>query len=231
MKTKYYKAKTLRLLSILLFSISISSEFIHAEIYKISPGDNSQEELQELLILAKPGDTILLREGTYAFTDGLSLNQSHVTIMGQGMDKTILDFSSQKSGAQGLLVSSDEVILKDFSIINAVGDGIKVVNANGIYFINIRTEWTNGPNTNNGAYGLYPVQSKNVFIQGCVAIGASDAGIYVGQSENIIVRNNIAKFNVAGIEIENSYYADVYNNKVSDNTGGILVFDLLVFKS
>ena len=73
---------------------------------------------------------------------------------------------------------------------------------------------------------MYPVQSKNVFIQGCVAIGASDAGIYVGQSENIIVRNNIAKFNVAGIEIENSYYADVYNNKVSDNTGGILVFDL-----
>ena len=226
MKTKYYKAKTLRLLSILLFSISVSPEFIHAEIYIISPGDNSQEELQELLILAKPGDTILLSEGTYAFTDGLSLNQSHVTILGQGMDKTILDFSSQKSGAQGLLVSSDEVILKDFSIINAVGDGIKVVNANGIYFINIRTEWTNGPNTNNGAYGLYPVQSKNVFIQGCVAIGASDAGIYVGQSENIIVRNNIAKFNVAGIEIENSYYADVYNNKVSDNTGGILVFDL-----
>ena len=226
MKTKYYKAKTLRLLSILLFSISVSSEFIHAEIYKISPGDNSQEELQELLILAKPGDAILLREGTYAFTDGLSLNQSHVTILGQGMDKTILDFSSQKSGAQGLLVSSDEVILKDFAIINAVGDGIKVVNANGIYFINIRTEWTNGPNTHNGAYGLYPVQSKNVFIQGCVAIGASDAGIYVGQSENIIVRNNIAKFNVAGIEIENSYYADVYNNKVSDNTGGILVFDL-----
>ncbi len=63
------------------------------------------------------------------------------------MDKTILDFSSQKSGAQGLLVSSDEVILKDFSIINAVGDGIKVVNANGIYFINIRTEWTNGEKT------------------------------------------------------------------------------------
>ena len=226
MKTKYYKAKTLRLLSILLFSISVNSEFVYAEIYKIAPGDNSQEELQELLILAKPGDTIFLREGTYSFTDGLSLSQSHVTILGQGMDKTILDFSSQKSGAQGLLVSSDEVILKDFAIINAVGDGIKVVNANGIYFINIRTEWTNGPNTHNGAYGLYPVQSKNVFIQGCVAIGASDAGIYVGQSENIIVRNSIAKFNVAGIEIENSYYADVYDNTAEDNTGGILVFDL-----
>ena len=41
-----------------------------------------------------------------------------------------------------------------------------------------------------------------------VAIGASDAGIY-GQSKNIIVRNSVAQYNVAGIEIENSYYADV----------------------
>ena len=35
---------------------------------------------------------------------------------------------------------------------------------------------------------LYPVESTNVLIDGCVAIGASDAGIYVGQSQNIIVQ-------------------------------------------
>ena len=64
-----------------------------------------------------------------------------------------------------------------------------------------------------------------MLIDSCVAIGASDAGIYVGQSENIIVKNSIAEFNVAGIEIENSYYADVFNNYASNNTGGILVFD------
>ena len=92
--------------------------------------------------------------------------------------------------------------------------------------INIRTEWTGGPKSTNGAYGLYPVESKDVLIDGCVAIGASDAGIYVGQSENIIVRNSRAHYNVAGIEIENSYYADVYDNVASHNTGGILVFDL-----
>ena len=72
----------------------------------------------------------------------------------------------------------------------------------------------------------YPVESKNVLIDGCIVIGASDAGIYVGQSQNIIVRNSRAEFNVAGIEIENSYFADVYNNIATNNTGGILVFDL-----
>ena len=65
-----------------------------------------------------------------------------------------------------------------------------------------------------------------MLIDGCIAIGASDAGVYVGQSENIIVRNTEAYFNVAGIEIENSYYADVYDNVAENNTAGILVFDL-----
>ena len=70
------------------------------------------------------------------------------------------------------------------------------------------------------------MESKNVLIDGCIAIGASDAGIYVGQSENIIVKNSVAEYNVAGIEIENSYFADVKNNIARYNTGGILVFDL-----
>lgn len=66
----------------------------------------------------------------------------------------------------------------------------------------------------------------NVLIEGCTAIGASDAGIYVGQSKNIIVRNSRAYHNVAGIEIENSLMADVYDNESTENTGGVLVFDL-----
>ena len=90
----------------------------------------------------------------------------------------------------------------------------------------MRTEWTNGPDTDNGAYGLYPVQCRNVLIEDSVVNGASDAGIYVGQSRNIIVRRNRVEFNVAGIEIENSTDADVYENVATNNTGGILVFNL-----
>jgi hypothetical protein len=43
----------------------------------------------------------------------------------------------------------------------------------------------------------------------------------LGQSQNIIVKNSRAEFNVAGIEIENSYFADVFNNIATNNTGGI----------
>ena len=188
----------------------------------ISPGSDAQDRLQEAMILMDEGDTLVIAAGYYEFEDGLSLDVNNVTIKGDGMDKTILDFKSQKSGAQGLLVTSDKVTLKDFAILDAKGDALKVIGSNGINMINLRTEWTGGPKSTNGAYGFYPVESEDVLIEGCVAIGASDAGIYVGQSKNIIVRDSIAQYNVAGIEIENSYYADVYNNLASHNTAGIL---------
>ena len=192
----------------------------------IQPSSNAYEEIQEALILAEPGDIIRLTSGTYNLEDSLSLDVDNVQIEGEGMNQTILDFKNQKSGAQGLSVTSDNVTLQDFSVQDAKGDAIKVKGVTNIKFLRVKTEWTDGPKSENGAYGLYPVESKNVLIDGCIAIGASDAGIYVGQSQNIIVRNSRAEFNVAGIEIENSYYADVYDNVATNNTGGILVFDL-----
>jgi len=205
---------------VILFNQLFAKEII------INPGENAQEELQEALILMSEGDTLLIKEGYYLFEDGLSLDVDDVKIIGEGMDKTILDFKDQQSGAQGFLVTSNKVTLKDFAILNAKGDALKVIGAKGISMIGLKTEWTGGPKSTNGAYGFYPVESENVLIDKCVAIGASDAGIYVGQSKNIIVRNSIAQYNVAGIEIENSTYADVYDNVATNNTGGVLVFDL-----
>ena len=43
---------------------------------------------------------------------------------------------------------------------------------------------------------------------------------------NVIVRRNRAEYNVAGIEIENTIDADVYENVATNNTGGILVFNM-----
>ncbi len=209
-----------------LYCLGLLSTVCFANIVYISPSEDPYTEIQEALILASPGDIIHLSAGLYELEDSLSIDVNNLVLEGEGIDETVLSFKHQLSGAQGLSVTSDNVILRDFAIENAKGDAIKVKGVDGISFIRVRTEWTGGPSSENGAYGLYPVESKNVLIDSCVAIGASDAGIYVGQSENIIVKNSIAEFNVAGIEIENSYYADVFNNYASNNTGGILVFDL-----
>ena len=209
-------------LCFLLFFIFSSS----AETIEISPSADAYIEIQEALILASPGDIIKLSNGIYELEDSLSIDIDGISFIGSDINKTILSFEKQQTGAQGLLITSDNVTLSDFAVVNAKGDAIKAKGVDNIKFIKVKTEWTGGPKETNGAYGLYPVESTNILIDNCVAIGASDAGIYVGQSQNIIVKNSRAEFNVAGIEIENSYYADVFDNIATNNTGGILVFDL-----
>ncbi len=197
-----------------------------AKTITVEAGDGAQERLQEALILAQPGDIVELGAGRFELTDGLSLDVDNVTLKGQGMDQSVLDFSEQLGAGEGLLVTSDNVVLREFGVEDTKGDGIKSKGADNIVYYKIRVEWTRGPHPENGAYAIYPVESINVLVDSVTTIGSSDAGVYVGQSENIIVRNSVVKFNVAGIEIENSYGADVYNNLAVNNTGGILVFDL-----
>lgn len=189
---------------------------------------DANEKLQEALILAEPGDTVELGAGTWNLTDGLSLDVANVTVRGAGTDEkgSILDFSGQQGAGEGLLVTSDDVLLTNFAVINTRGDGIKSKGADRIVYHKLRVEWTAGPKATNGAYGVYPVESTDVLIDSVFVRGASDAGIYVGQSKNIVVRDSIAQENVAGIEIENSFDADVHDNIATRNTGGILVFDL-----
>jgi len=215
-----------RVCCFLAFLFLFSSNAFSGAVIQLQPGPNMHARAQEAMIMAQPGTTIIFPAGKFQLEDELILTQSHVTLKGQGMDKTILNFKNQISGAQGILATGNAFTIEDMAIEDTSGDALKVTGADGVVIRRVRVEWTNGPSSKNGAYGLYPVQCKNVLIEDSVAIAAADAGIYVGQSSNIIVRRNLAKHNVAGIEIENSKYADVYDNIATENTGGILVFDL-----
>lgn len=196
-----------------------------AETHRVDPAQGAAA-LQEALILAAPGDVIELGAGRFTLSDGLSLDVDGVTLRGAGADHTVLDFTTQQGAGEGLLVTSDNVTLRDFAVENPKGDGIKSKGADNIVYSGIRVEWTGGPKETNGAYGIYPVESTGVLVTGSIVSGASDAGIYVGQSRDITVRGNVVRFNVAGIEIENSRNALVEGNVATRNTGGLLVFDL-----
>lgn len=194
----------------------------------VNAQDAEQKKLQRLFVTATDNSTIELPEGTFQLNMSLWLDgKKNVIIKGKGMDKTILNFANQVSGAEGIKVTNGKnITIQDVTVQDTKGDAVKTQYVDGITFKQVKAEWTRGANSKNGGYGLYPVQCTNVLIDGCEARGASDAGIYVGQSKYIIVRNSKATENVAGIEIENSLYADVYDNETTNNTGGILIFDL-----
>jgi parallel beta-helix repeat protein len=185
-----------------------------------------QAALLGQLIDAKPGDVITIPAGTYHFDTSLSLNVDGVTVRGAGKDATVLDFSGQVNGAEGMLVHASDFTIEGLTLQNTKGDALKINEGQNVIIRGVRARWTGGPSTKNGAYGLYPVQIRNLLVEDSEAIGASDAGIYVGQSRNIVVRNNMVRQNVAGIEIENSTDADVHDNEATQNTGGILVFNM-----
>jgi len=187
-----------------------------------------RRQLQTKLILATDGDTIRIPEGQYTIDATLSMEgKNGIVLSGSGMDKTILQFQGQQTGAEGIRITNGrQITIQDLTVRNAKGDAIKTMNLQDVHFLRVRTDWSGKPSPKNGAYGLYPVNCKGVRIEGCEARGASDAGIYVGQSRDIVVSHCRAFENVAGIEIENSVNAIVHHNEAFRNTGGILVFDL-----
>ena len=187
-----------------------------------------EKSLQTQFIMVEDGDVIEIGAGHFSFSRTLWLdNKKNVSIKGAGSNQTFLAFHEQIDGAEAIKVTgSVNIKIEGLTVWDAKGDALKVQETDGISFIDVVAEWRGKPSKKNGAYGLYPVQCNNVLIDNCVAIGASDAGIYVGQSTNIIVKNSKAYNNVAGIEIENSLHADVHSNEAYNNTGGILVFDL-----
>ncbi len=192
----------------------------------VEPSADDQTAVQEAFIDAVEGQTICLGSGRFTFTRQLSLDANGVTVQGAGPNDTVLEFGDQISGGNGLLVTGDNVTLTEFQVHNTPGDGIRADNVDNIAFINVDVVWDAAESLENGAYGLYPVGCTGVIIRGSVVQGARDAGVYVGQSTNILVEDSEAFANVAGIEIENSTDAIVRNNHAHDNTAGILIFNL-----
>lgn len=217
----------------LIFTAGCADENGHgkpkAKVIAIKAGPDAQKQAVEAFIKVKSGETIEFDEGKFEFDTSLRLEDvKDVTIRGKGIDKTILNFAKQQAGTggEGIIANINGFKLEDLKIQDTKADAVKTQGVDGITFRNVHVEWTRGPNPDNGAYGLYPVLCSNVLIEGCFVSDCSDAGIYVGQSKNVIVRKCRAERNVAGIEIENTVGADVYDNEATNNAGGMLIFAL-----
>jgi cytochrome c peroxidase len=179
--------------------------------WRINPGQSIQAAIER----AVPGDTIEIRPGIYH--EMLLIDVDNITIRGlrENGQRAVLD--GQKRLTDAVITSSHNFTIEGLGIKDFVSNGITVHGGTNATFRDLEIH-------NPGLYGVYPVECKGVLIEHCLVTGVKDAAIYVGQSRDIIVRNNEAHHNVTGIEIENSVNALVENNYVHDNTGGILVF-------
>lgn len=193
-----------------------------------SAQNNYQKQLQIEMINVLDGGVIEVEAGKFNFLKSISLEgKKRIVIRGKGIDKTILSFKEQTEGAEGIRISNcEQITVENLTIQDAKGDCIKAHHVKGIIFRNMKVEWTGKPKAQNGAYGFYPVECDSVLIEKNIAIGASEAGFYVGQSKNIILKNNKSYHNVVGYEIENSINVSVFQNEATANAAGLVVLDL-----
>lgn len=195
-------------------------------------GTDDRDAVQTALIEAAENSAVCL-QGTFEITtDHLSVSDKKgLTVKGVGAGSgagagAVLDFKD-KVGPTGLkFANMTGVTLENFTVKNTLGDAIEVRGSTGVTIRKMRVTWDRGASSMNGAYGFYPVESTNVLVEDSEASNSADAGIYIGQSENIILRRNLSFGNVSGMQVENSKNADVYENEVRENALGISTHDL-----
>lgn len=178
---------------------------------------NPGESIQDAVNSAQPGDTVMVMPGAYHESVCVEVDQLTLWGGGGGDGRPVLD--GKNILANGVVAFADGFTMEGFVARNYLTNGVVVVGARDVTLRDLLAE-------NTGEYGVFPIRCQNVLIERVTATGASDTGIYVGQSRDAIVRDSEAYGNVSGIEIENSVNVLVMNNHAHDNTAGILVFVL-----
>lgn len=205
----------------------------------IQPGPDAQTQALTAFFEAGEGDVIEFSEGFFEFQTGLILSNTRgVTIRGAGINKTVLSFKNSNN-KEGIFATHVEgLTIEDLTVEDMPGDGVKVSDARHVNLRRIKVRWTNADPEHanydasreswaaNGAYAFYPVLSEDLILEDSISIGSSDVGFYIGQSQDIIVRNNLAYHNVQGYEFENTDDSEMHDNVARNNSGGFLAVDL-----
>jgi len=196
----------------------------------VSPSDDDRFTVQTMFEEAQAGETLCFSPGTYSFDDGVTISDlDGITLRGTGADRdeVVLDFFPMGTGNSGLNISGmTRFTIENVRVLDAAQNNVFITDSTDVIVRNVSSGWVQRPPESAGKYAIYPVLSQRVLIEDSEAFGSADAGLYVGQTQDCVVRNNLAYDNVAGIEIENSSRCEVYGNEAYDNTAGILVFEL-----
>ena len=196
-----------------------------------------EQELQDAVNTLAECTTIQLGAGTFTFDNALTIRQNGITIVGAGKGaqgegtggsaSTVLVFTNAAGEHQRHRRGGQAFTVRDLALWNAKKDALRIESSTNVIIQRIRTEWAQENNESNGKYGIYPVKSSSTSSSRTArpTTRPTPASTW-GRRSYAIVRSNIAKQNVAGIEIENTKFAYVQGNIAQDNTAGLVVFDL-----
>jgi parallel beta-helix repeat protein len=189
--------------------------------------------IQAAVDAAQPGDTVVVPPGTYR--ESVLVTKSHLRIAGSRA--AVIDAAGFRVGIRvgsgsisggGPVPTCPPLAVQGFTL-----RGLTVEHASfsGVFLIGVDGYHLTGTNyLDNPVYGPFPVCSHdglidfNQVVGGGSAVGPStDSGIYVGDDDQVSVRDNSVTNYVIGVVVENSINAIVQDNLLQGNTAGVYV--------
>ena len=180
-----------------------------ATTYYVNPG----ESIQAAVTAAGPGDTIIVRDGTY--TENVEVNVANLTLRSEhGSAFTTVVAAVNTSDV--FLVTANSVTITGFTVRNASA-------ATGIHLHSVHHCTIAGNNALGNHYGiwLYSASNNNTLTDN-TANSNNNYGIYLSHlSNNNTLTGNIAANNTRGIYLRDSNTTTLMNNTASNNSYGI----------
>jgi parallel beta-helix repeat protein len=174
--------------------------------------------IQSAVDNAAPGDTIVVPAGVYR--ENVVINTPGLTI--EGRPGATLD-GTGLPGSTGIRVRSANpggrlagFTLRGLHITHYSFTGVLLSGVDGFRL-------TGGTYTDNDEYGVFPVRSSAGRVDHNRVGGSADSGIYIGQSDHILIDHNTVHDNTVGIEVELATVVRVEHNTATGNAVGALV--------
>jgi parallel beta-helix repeat protein len=202
-------------------------------LWKVQPGGS----IQAAVDAARPGDTVSVAAGIYH--QSVAIMKNGITLRGAGPRLTVIKPPKRPQGqpcfkrfGSGVCVVGEigagGSIEARTSRVTVTSLGIRNFPAFGVFSFGSKgLKVRNTLTVANGEYGIARFDSVGGIIEGNVAKGDGEAGIYVGDSRpaNVLITDNRVSNNLFGIFIRHASHVTITHNVGTSNCQGIFVLD------
>lgn len=199
------------------------------------------ESIQAAVDAAQPGTTIAVLPGTYheaGSTHAVTVTRDDIRLVARARPGRPVVIEQANGQTDGIWVSPPDTVDTDDDERPPCGvagthvqkfglDGFTVRGFSrfGVYLACVSGfRITRTTSTDNGEYAVFPVASQHGRLSRSTgARTRSDACLYIGEDDDVLVDHDVATDCQIGFEIENSRHVVLRDNDSHDNTAGIIV--------
>ncbi len=186
-------------------------------IWYVGKGDADFADIQDAIDNASPGDTIIVKPGTYI--ENLVVNVANLTIRSEsGYGSTIVQ--AARDYEHVFYVAADDVDIMGFTIKGATNRYAHRFRTAGIYIVSARSNISDNYITGNNNGIVVSVGSYARIVRNHIA-GNTACGIMLQIANNCEVMDNVISANKFGIQLWGSSNCEILNNVIESNNLGL----------